>query len=167
MLKSTWTYFTSQFVFKVLAREEGLFLYGPTKDDKYELILQQPIETNARTAIRCVEKTRVCSMYVPISIWYFFITLLTSLHSTKKRFNSSKMTFKFIFLWRFKNLIINITAMTDDLFFQIYKTKFITSYMILELCSLFRLTNRQSAQERFIRLRELLHPLLFSGRQQG
>ncbi|XP_018010803.1 85/88 kDa calcium-independent phospholipase A2-like [Hyalella azteca] len=69
---------------QVLAREEGLFLYGPTKDDKYELILQQPIETNARTAI-----------------------------------------------------------------------------------SLFRLTNRQSAQERFIRLRELLRPLLFSGRQQG
>ncbi|KAF2368937.1 Patatin-like phospholipase domain [Trinorchestia longiramus] len=69
---------------QVIAREEGLNLYGPTKDGKFELILQQPIETNSRTAI-----------------------------------------------------------------------------------SLFRLANQHSAHERFIRLRELLAPLLFSGHKHG
>ncbi|KAA0192438.1 hypothetical protein HAZT_HAZT007901 [Hyalella azteca] len=53
---------------QVLAREEGLFLYGPTKDDKYELILQQPIETNARTAIRYCNVAELDLQETPLHI---------------------------------------------------------------------------------------------------
>ena len=37
---------------QVIAREEGLVLHGPMQNSNYELLLQQPIENNCKTAFR-------------------------------------------------------------------------------------------------------------------
>ena len=55
---------------EVLAREEGLVLHGQTRTGKYELLLQQPIDTNCRTAFRYDSLVYTSSLGLPSFLRY-------------------------------------------------------------------------------------------------